>query len=333
MTTRRFSRLVISIAALAFFAVLLFSGTIASSAGKGDRSAPTVPTNLVITAITSTSVSLSWGPSTDNSGKFSYRVRVNRLNSSYSALATVAQTQTTFTVTGLFANTGYSFAVYAVDANGNRSADSNLQSTNTAPDNTPPKAPVLTATVLGPSQVQLTWTDVSDDVPLNCCNWGFKVNGSTYTGHINWTGAPAGSLSAIIRHLTPGSTNSFAITVGDYSGGNVATSNTVNATTPPSSDTTPPSAPTNLHLVRDDTCGEVWIGWTQATDNADPQSSIEYEIYVNGILSPLPVSGGIDVDFVYANFHGDNIFTVKAVDRAGNSSAASSPLKLFLWPC
>ena len=333
MTTRRFSRLVIGIAALAFIAVLLFSGTKAFSSGKGDRSAPTVPTNLVITAITSTSVSLSWGPSSDNSGKFSYRVQVNRLNSSYTTLATVAQTQTTFTVNGLFANTGYSFAVYAVDANGNRSANSNLQSTNTLPDTTAPKAPVLSATVLGPSQVQLTWTDVTDDIPNNCCNWGFKLNGSPLTQHINWTGAPAGSLSVIIRHLPPGSTNTFAVTVGDYSGGNVATSNTVNATTPPSSDTTPPSAPTNLHLVRDDTCGEVWIGWTQATDNADPQRYIEYEIYVNGVLSPLPVSGGIDVDFVYANFHGDNIFTVKAVDRSGNSSAASGPLKLFLWPC
>lgn len=333
MTTRRFSRLVIGIATLSYFAVLLFSGTIASSAGKGDRSAPTVPTNLVITAMTSTSVSLSWGPSSDNSGKFSYRVRVNRLSSSYSALASVEQTQTTYTVRGLFANTGYSFAVYAVDANGNRSADSNLQSTNTLPDTTAPKAPVLSAKVLTPSQVQLTWTDSTDDIPLNCCNWGFKVNGSPFTQHINWTGAPAGSLSATIRHLQPGSTNTFAVTVGDYSGGNIATSNTVSVTTSPSSDGTPPSPPTNLRLVRDDTCGEVYIGWTQATDNADPQSYIEYEIYVNGVQSPLPVSGGIDVDFVYANFHGDNIFTVKAVDRAGNSSTASTPLKLFLWPC
>ena len=333
MTTRRFSRLVIGIAALAFVVVLLFSGTIAFSAGKGDRSAPTVPTNLTITAITSTSVSLSWGASSDNSGKLSYRVRINRLNSSYTTLASVEQTQTTYVAKGLFANTGYSFAVYAVDANGNRSADSNLQSTNTLADTTPPKTPVLSANVLGPSQVQLTWTDVTDDVPLNCCNWGFKMNGSTYTGPINWMAAPAGSLSASIRHLPAGSTNTFAITVGDYSGGNVATSNSVSVTTPSSTDTTPPSAPTNLHLVRDDTCGEVWIGWTQATDNADPQRYIEYEIYVNGVLSPLPISGGIDVDFVYANFHGDNIFTVKAVDRSGNSSQASGPLKLFLWPC
>jgi hypothetical protein len=67
----------------------------------------------------------------------------------------------------------------------------------------------------------------------------------------------------------------------------MATSNTVNATTPPSSDVTPPSAPANLCLVTDGGCGEVWLGWTQATDDPDAQSAIEYEIYVNGVLSPF----------------------------------------------
>jgi len=95
----------------------------------------------------------------------------------------------------------------------------------------------------------------------------------------------------------------------------------------------PPTVPTNIHLVKDNSCGEVYIGWTQATDGVDSQDKIEYEIYVNGVLSPLPVSAGVDFDFVYATAFGDNIFTVKAVDRSGNSSAASSPLKLFLWPC
>ena len=50
-------------------------------------------------------------------------------------------------------------------------------------------------------------------------------------------------------------------------------------------------------------------------------------------MSPLPVSGGIDMDFVYANNHGDNFFEIKAVDRAGNTSAPSEVLKLWLWPC
>jgi hypothetical protein len=88
-----------------------------------------------------------------------------------------------------------------------------------------------------------------------------------------------------------------------------------------------------LHLVRDQGCAEVWIGWQESTDETDAQSVIEYEIYVNDVLSPLPVSAGVNIDFVYGTAFGDNIFYVKAVDRSGNTSAASTPIKLFLWPC
>jgi hypothetical protein len=136
-----------------------------------------------------------------------------------------------------------------------------------------------------------------------------------------------------MRHLTPATAYAFSISVRDWSGGNVATSNTVVVQTDASTDTMPPTAPTNLRLVRNDGCAEVWLGWTEATDETDAQSAIEYEIYVNDLLSPLPVSAGVNLDFVYGNAEGDNVFFVKAVDRTGNSSVASIPLRLFLWPC
>ena len=335
MTTRHLSRLIIGVAILALTTALVFNGsTTSAAAGKGDRSAPTTPSNLVVTNITTTTVSLSWQSSTDNSGSLSYKVRITNLNNSaYNSLATVSQSQTSYTAKYLATNSNYTFSVYAVDGSGNKSADSNLASAKTLADTTAPGTPVLAATLLAPSQVQLTWTKTTDNVSNNCCVYSFTMNGSPLTQNINWATAPSDKLSVIIRHIQPGSTNSFSVSVGDYSGGNVATSNTVSATTPPSTDTTPPTVPTNIHLVADNGCAEVYIGWTQASDNTDPQSSIEYEIYVNGVLSPLPVSAGVDYDFVYGTAFGDNIFTVKAVDRSGNSSAASSPLKLFLWPC
>ncbi|HEY5885694.1 MAG TPA: hypothetical protein VIT88_13460 [Pyrinomonadaceae bacterium] len=55
----------------------------------------------------------------------------------------------------------------------------------------------------------------------------------------------------------------------------------------------------------------------------------EYEIYLNGVPSPLPVSAGGNVDFVYAT-PGDNVFYVKQFDRSWNLSAPSNELKLFL---
>jgi len=333
MTTRQVSRVVIGTAALVLISVLLFTGS-KTSAARGDRSAPTTPTNLTITAITETSVSLTWQRSTDNSGSLSYKVRITNLaNSALNSLATVSQTQTTYTAKFLASDNSYTFSVYAQDGSGNKSADSNLVSAHTLKDTTPPGTPVLQASVLGPSQVQLTWTKVTDNIPNNCCTYSFNMNGNPLTQNINWVSAPADKLSVVIRHLPPGTTNSFSVNVADSSGGNVATSNTVVATTPPSSDVLPPTAPTNLHLVADNSCAEVWLGWTESSDDTDPQDAIEYEIYVNGVLSPLPVSAGVDTDFVYGTVFGDNYFTVKAVDRSGNTSAASNTLKLFLWPC
>ena len=340
MRVRRFSRFAIGTAGLAFTAVLLFSGSATSAGGgaqkgpkktpppTGDRTPPTTPTNLVVSAVTRTSVSLSWQPSTD-SGKFSYIVRVNNLKTSSVLSATVDGTATSYTPTFLSPNTPYSFVVYAVDGNLNRSGDSNVANANTLPDTTPPTTPVLEASVLGPSQVKLTWTKSTDDLPLNCCLNNFEMNGAPLTQYIQDASAPDGKWAVVIRHLTPGSTNTFVVKVGDYSG-NFASSNSDTASCEPSSDTIPPTAPTNLHLIRDDTGGEVWIGWTEATDETDSQDKIEYEIYVDGVLSPLGVSAGINFDFVYGKSNADNIFTVKAVDRSGNTSAASAPLKLFL---
>jgi len=334
MTTQTLARLNIATAALALLASLLFSGRIASAA-KADKLAPTTPTSLVVTAVTENTVTLKWNASTDNSGKFSYRVKVNSLTSSSSVLEFVGQAQTTYTVQYLVPFGSYSFSVYAIDGSGNRSSDSNVVTANTPGDTIPPSAPVLQATTLGPSQVQLTWSKSVDNIPNYCCSYAFSRNGSPLTQNINAAAAPSGYESVIIRHLPPGTVNTFTVTAIDYTGRNSTTSNTASAETWPSTDTTPPSVPTNLHIVSLDTGGgEAWLGWTQSTDNTDAQNNIEYEIYVNGVLSPLPVSAGIDIDFAYTLMGVcENTFTVKAVDQSGNTSAASAPVKVKLWVC
>jgi hypothetical protein len=335
MTTRHFVPLLVGTAALVLVIGSLFAGgTTSAAGGKGDRLAPTTPSNLSASNITTTSVTLSWTGSTDNSGSFTYKLKITNLkNSAYNTLTNISQSQTTYTAKFLATDTPHTFSIYAVDAAGNKSAESNVVSASTLADNSPPSAPALTATVLNPSQVRLTWTVSTDNVANNCCNYSVNLNGSKYTGHLNWVAAPAGSLALTIRHLTPGTTYSFSISASEFSGGGVSTSNTVDATTQPSNDTTPPSPPTNLRLVQDDSCGEIWLGWGEATDNSDAQDYIEYEIYVNGVLSPMPISAGLGVDFVYGTNHGDNYFQVMAVDRSGNTSVPSNVLILYLWPC
>jgi methylphosphotriester-DNA--protein-cysteine methyltransferase len=64
-------RLVAGLIVLVAFVVLATSASAAL-----DAKAPTKPGNLRVTAKTLTSVSMAWNASTDNSGNFSYRVRL-----------------------------------------------------------------------------------------------------------------------------------------------------------------------------------------------------------------------------------------------------------------
>jgi hypothetical protein len=96
-----------------------------------DTIAPTVPTGLVGTAVSSTQIKLSWNPSTDNVGVTGYDVYLNDV-----AFSTT--TETSFTHSGLAAGTTYNYRVSAHDAVPNHSA------WTAAPVSvTPPPAPPL----------------------------------------------------------------------------------------------------------------------------------------------------------------------------------------------
>lgn len=98
-----------------------------------DTEPPSVPTNVIVTAKTSTSISLSWSASTDNVGVTGYTV-------SYGT-NTVNVTDTTATITGLTPNTNYVFTVTAKDAAGNVSTGTIVQVTTDAQGGVQPWAP------------------------------------------------------------------------------------------------------------------------------------------------------------------------------------------------
>ncbi|MFF5342378.1 cellulase family glycosylhydrolase [Streptomyces althioticus] len=99
--------------------------------GSGeDTTAPTAPGAPAASAVTSSSVTLAWGAATDAVGVTGYDVV--RVTGGQETVAASAS-GTTATVSGLAAETSYTFAVYARDAAGNRSARSATVTVTTAP--------------------------------------------------------------------------------------------------------------------------------------------------------------------------------------------------------
>ncbi|MFJ3669828.1 carbohydrate binding domain-containing protein [Streptomyces sp. NPDC090106] len=92
--------------------------------GSSDTQAPSTPAGLTSTGKTSSTVSLSWGASTDNVGVTGYTVY-----SGSNQVLTVSGTSGT--VGGLSPSTAYTFTVRARDAAGNLSAASNAVSVTT----------------------------------------------------------------------------------------------------------------------------------------------------------------------------------------------------------
>lgn len=92
-----------------------------------DTTPPTAPTNLTASGTTQTTTNLSWTASTDNVGVTGYDVYQGT-----TLLGTV--TTTTANITGLTANTAYTFSVKAKDAAGNISAASNTVNVTTLPN-------------------------------------------------------------------------------------------------------------------------------------------------------------------------------------------------------
>src|SRR5207249_2854134 len=133
----------------------------------GDTTAPTTPTGLGASALTLTSLTLSWSPATDNVGVTGYRVYRDGTQIGRPSCSEVW-------ITGLSASAPYSFTVSALGAAGNASAPSAPLSVTTPPlaDTTAPTTPTgLAASALTLTSLTLSWSSATDNVGVT----GYRV--------------------------------------------------------------------------------------------------------------------------------------------------------------
>jgi chitodextrinase len=184
-----------------------------------DTIAPSTPTNLTATAVSTSQINLSWSASTDNVAVTGYRVFRN------GTLIDTLGNVTTYQNTGLSAGTTYSYRLRALDAAGNVSALSAQASATTqaAADTIAPSTPTgLTANAASASQINLSWNASTDNVGVT----GYRVyrNSSFLIALGNVT-------TFSDNGLTASTTYSYNVDAVDAAGNASGTSSSASATT------------------------------------------------------------------------------------------------------
>ena len=294
-------------AALADYDRLFEDGTT-----PGDTEAPSAPTGLKASGVTSTSATISWTASTDNVGVTGYDV--------YRGTTKVgSSTTTSYADTGLTPATAYSYTVRAKDAAGNVSAASSALSvtteSGTVVDTQAPTAPTgLTAGTVTETSVALSWTASTDNVGVV----GYDVyRGTTKVGSATGTTYTDTGLTAATAY-------SYTVRAKDAAGNVSAASSALSVTTKTGTvvDTQAPSAPTGL-TAGTVTETSVALSWNPSTDNVGVTG---YDIYrgttkVGSSTGTTYTDTGLTAATAYS-------YTVRAKDAAGNVSSPSSALSV-----
>lgn len=286
----------------------------ATTAAPTCSGTPSVPGGLAAGTSTLTSISFTWTASTASAGCTLSGYHVYR-GGTYLG----DTTSTSYTDTGLNANTSYNYTVSAFDTSAHVSAQSAAKVLATTADTSVPSAPAnVNAAATSSSSVSLSWAASTDNVGVNSYKI-YRTQGSTSTTF----SVSSTTLSFVDTTVASNSTYAYQISALDVAGNEStkAPSTPVSVTTPVSADTTAPSAPSapTAPVITTDAAS---LTWSPSTDNV---GVIGYHVYINGVYDSF------DKDATSANFTlqclaPSTVYTVtiKAFDSAGNTSNAAS---------
>ncbi|MFA6961193.1 MAG: fibronectin type III domain-containing protein [Opitutaceae bacterium] len=265
-----------------------------------DTAAPSVPSGFAVSALDTTSFTLSWAPSLDNIGTIGYDIFKNG-----QFLGTTLTPS--YAVTGLAPLTAYNMTVMAKDAAGNVTAASAVQSVTTAPDTAAPTAPTnVTASGITATGFILNWVASTDNVAVTAYDIfkdGVQIDFTT-------------DVSYPVMGLDPLTAYNMTVKARDAANNVSVTSASLPVTT--AADTDAPTAPGNL-ASSNVTTTSFTLNWTASADNV---AVTGYDVYLDDVL----IDSTTSLSYAVANLAASTTYNmkVKSRDEAGNVAVAST---------
>jgi chitodextrinase len=178
-------------------------------------------------------------------------------------------------------------------------------------DTTPPSTPAnLSATVISPSQINLSWSASTDNVGVasyEVFRNGSQITTTTQTSFSDTT-------------VVPGVQYTYAVAAMDAAGNTSSQSVPVTIATSSGTDSTPPSIPTNLQSSNVSSTS-LTVTWSSSTDNV---AVAGYRVYRNGTqVGTTAAASYNDTNLVASTTY---TYTVAAYDTSNNVSAQSNQL-------
>ncbi len=273
-------------------------------ANPADEEAPSIPQNVRLTNATGQSLSIAWDPSTDNLFLKGYRVMLNGNEVGTSV-------GTTYTFSGLQANTSFNITISAFDASGNESLPSTVLAARTLdPDSEPPSVPGgLFASDHTEKSVTINWTASTDNIAV-----------TEYRIHLDgdWIGSSPGTSFPLVD-LKPDSPYLVTVSALDAFYNESAASSALEVRTL-ELDSEPPSKPDGIleTLVTQNSIG---LTWNPSTDNVEVKG---YRHYLNGSSVSASPSNSFTITGLSPGI--EYSFSVAAYDAALNESLPSDPI-------
>jgi hypothetical protein len=332
-----------------------------------DTTPPSAISTLATGAVTSSSVVLSWtSPGDDNATgtakQYDVRVSTATITEANFAAAsqvtgeptpTAAGSSQTMTVSALYANTPYYFAMKAADEAANSSAISNVAQATTAVSNDTTKPTAIANLATGavtPSSIVLTWTATGDDGSTGTAfqydirySTAMITDGNFATATLV-TGEPAPGAAGAAQTMTvtgllANTPYYFAAKASDEVPNWSDLSNVPTGTTSNTVDTTKPAAITNLAGTAV-SGSEVDLTWTAPGDDGATGTAHEYDIrYSTSTITagnfnsasqvsdePTPAVAGTLQGVAVTGLTADTpyYFAIKTEDEASNTSDISN---------